>query len=1481
MRSLAVPTPDSARRGLNGPVATDQRDTILLPTPTAIPNLRIAVYGSPDIAPPASWWRALRAVGPITLCSHEPLSAQTEGSGVEAGCLVTSPEEPEQVLRALATLGGAQAWLLVRRDAVLPAGLPQRVARWMAAAGGRAVSPCTPEFGQPPRVDQALVGNLAAQAERAGDTAAARDRWMWNRGRRASLEVRGASALLSLWPAALLARLDAEAGSMQHAPALLMQDSWVEAGSAQTVATTSGEHIGLDQRPVLLHVLHGWGGGAERFVSDFASHDTAFQHLILRAETDPTRQLAGVALTLHRPGEESALQRWPLAPAIASCVLQHAMHAEILRRICADYGVGGLLVSSAIGHALDVLDTGLPTAIVCHDYFPVWPGLSADFGDTRADFGAGALAAALTQDPHGFPFGTRDPEHWQSLRDRWVRRIVERNMPLFAPSTTVRANLTRIEPSLAAASWVMAPHGLAPWPKPAPDWTAQRAPVRLLVPGRIHAGKGERLLRALAQRLPDGIELILLGAGAAGMQFFGCRGFHVVMNYERDALPQWIAELRPAAALLLSTVAETYSYTLSEMRSLGVPVLATRRGSFAERIRDGVDGALIDVDPEALLRWMQGLLDGTASLPPGTTPDTPLDTPSLDDMCRRYDDALALEPPALPPIESMSPTELALSEAEFTRDALHEELASTRNRLTASVDESDRRGTWAREQSALAEERLDWARNLEDELGGTKTALQSANDHVDELGVEIRRLQERENELESIIQDVTRHRDEILASSSWRLTRPLRGARRLVDRVHATLRYRLARLASLQRRGTQSLRTRGLNATLRRAQEELRRGTKSPGPAAVHVDVSRDLSGIAFAHHDAPRASVVIPAYNHLDHTITCLRSLAEHAPALAMEVIVVDDCGQDETAELLPAVPGLVFHRNAENLGFIGACNAGASLARGEFVVFLNNDTAVRAGWLDALVETFDRHRDVGLVGAKLIYPDGRLQEAGGIVFADGSGWNYGRFDDPGAPAYNYVREVDYCSGAAICLPRALFDELGGFDPLYAPAYYEDTDLAMKVHAKGLRVLYQPRSEVIHFEGISSGTDTSSGIKRYQVVNQEKFLDRWRETLAGHAKPGTDIRIAREHRCRRRVLVIDATTPQPDQDSGSVRLVNLLRILQQDGAAVTFFADNRAWDGAYSEALQQLGMEVLWHPHLDDPLAWLREHGRSLDMVIVSRHYVLNLYMDVLRRYAPAAKVVFDTVDLHYLREQREAELAGREDMRRTAAETRRRELDLIRRADITLVVSPVEQELLAREAPGARVDVLSNVHEVVGCRRPFDERRDIMFVGGFQHPPNVDAVEWFCGAIWPIVHASEPELRFHIIGSKMPDALRRLADQEGVVVHGFVPDIEPYLDGSRLAVAPLRYGAGVKGKVNMSMAYGQPVIATPIAVEGMFLQAGEEALVAESAEDFADALLRAYRDPELWQQLSAAGLANVERHFSFDAARRAVRHLWSDARA
>ena len=664
-------------------------------------------------------------------------------------------------------------------------------------------------------------------------------------------------------------------------------------------------------------------------------------------------------------------------------------------------------------------------------------------------------------------------------------------------------------------------------------------------------------------------------------------------------------------------------------------------------------------------------------------------------------------------------------------------------------------------------------------------------------------------------QDLDRARGriaELEASTSWRITAPVR----FVGANLARLRIQASQLARRGRYMVERvplalhvLAEDGPAALAARARAKLRapRFVATAPPQAELVAIGP----LRLATCDAatpPAVSIVIPVYGHHDHTFNCLRSLARCTALARVEVIVVDDASPEPAAAALAAVDGVRFLRADVNGGFIASCNLGAAAARGEFLVLLNNDIQVTEGWLEALLAVFDTRPDAGLVGARLVYPDGSLQEAGGIVWRDGSAWNWGRGDDPDKPPYRYLRTVDYCSGACLALRMSDWQALDGFDRAYAPAYYEDTDLAFRVRQLGKRVYYQPDATIIHYEGVTSGTEESGGVKRHQVINRETFLARWHGVLATHRPNAVDPGLEADRSVVARVLVVEACMITPDHDSGSVRMQAMLELMVGLGCKVSFVADNLEYRQPYVRALQQAGVEVWHHPFVASVEQLLQEHGGEYDVVLICRHYIAACYIDAVRKRAPRARIVFDTVDLHYLREQRLAELEQSASLAAAAATTRRQELEIIGKADITLVVSPVEQELLATEAPGADVRVLSNIHELRPAPRPCAEREGLIFVGGFRHPPNVDAVNWFVGEVWPAVRARLPGVELSIVGSNMPAAIRDLA-VAGVRVLGYVEDIDPLLDAARISIAPLRYGAGVKGKINQAMAFGLPVVA------------------------------------------------------------------------
>jgi glycosyltransferase involved in cell wall biosynthesis len=331
-----------------------------------------------------------------------------------------------------------------------------------------------------------------------------------------------------------------------------------------------------------------------------------------------------------------------------------------------------------------------------------------------------------------------------------------------------------------------------------------------------------------------------------------------------------------------------------------------------------------------------------------------------------------------------------------------------------------------------------------------------------------------------------------------------------------------------------------------------------------------------------------------------------------------------------------------------------------------------------------------------------------------------------------------------------------------------------------------------------------------------------------------------------------------------------MLQLLHQDGWHVHLLPDDGRVSPADVERLLAYGI----HVHAGNVMSWLRKHGATLDAVLLCRLAIAAPYLTPTRRLAPQAMCIFDTVDLHFLREQRAAEVSGSKQMLRQSLASRRRELALIRDSDVSFVVSSVELDMLRRELPQSRVALVSNIHQVHGRGIPFSHRRDLLFIGGFGHPPNEDAVRWFATEIFPLLREHDPSMRLHIAGDITPEAEQALS-QPGIEAHGRVEDLSELINRCKVSVAPLRFGAGVKGKVNMAMSYGLPVVVTPIAAEGMHLSDGHNALIAATASDFAQAVWLAYCDETIWTRLSDGGLANVQQHFSPDRALQALRDV------
>ena len=628
-------------------------------------------------------------------------------------------------------------------------------------------------------------------------------------------------------------------------------------------------------------------------------------------------------------------------------------------------------------------------------------------------------------------------------------------------------------------------------------------------------------------------------------------------------------------------------------------------------------------------------------------------------------------------------------------------------------------------------------------------------------------------------------------------------------------------------------------------------------------------------YSENPDVSIIIPVHNNIKFTFNCLKSILKNTQGL-FEIIVVDDASYDETPNLLNNVENIKIIKNDENRGFVDSCNIGAKVSKAKYLLFLNNDTIVTENWLEPLKNAIEKD-NVGAVGAKLVYPDGKLQEAGGIIWNDASGWNYGRYDDPDKPEYNFVREVDYCSGAALLVRRDLFEKFGGFDERFKPGYYEDTDLCFSIRSSGYKVLYQPESVVIHFEGITGGTDITSGVKKYQEINKEKFFKKWFDILEKeqYEPDSTNLFLARDRRKGKNILVIDHYVPTFDRDSGSYRMHNLLKILTELGHKVTFIGDNLARFESYTSILQRHGVEVVYAPYIKSIEEYLTKNGRFFDIVILSRAHIATNHISSVKKYCDKAKLVFDTVDLQFLRESRRAKIENNEIVLKEADKLKKLEFQLARMSDITFVVSPVEKEIMLKEDPSLRIEVISNIHEIKQLEKGFSERRDIMFLGGFAHIANVDAVKWFVKEIYPLIKEKIPDVKFYVVGNEPPKDVKSLSSDD-IIVTGYVKDLTPYFENCRVFVSPLRYGAGVKGKINHSMSHGLPVVTTFIGAEGIGLVEGVDTLIADAPREFAEKVIELYENEELWNTLSRSSIENVRKNYSHEVIKERLENVF-----
>ena len=618
---------------------------------------------------------------------------------------------------------------------------------------------------------------------------------------------------------------------------------------------------------------------------------------------------------------------------------------------------------------------------------------------------------------------------------------------------------------------------------------------------------------------------------------------------------------------------------------------------------------------------------------------------------------------------------------------------------------------------------------------------------------------------------------------------------------------------------------------------------------------------LAFSPPDTPVVSVVMCAKDAVALTLGALEALEANTPDGMLQVILVDDGSGAAGRDAFAAIVGIDLVRLDESVGFLRASNRGLREARGEFVFFLNNDTEVQPGWLTPLLDAM-ADPAVGAVGSRLINPDGTVQESGVTIWSDGTGHARGSGAGVHDAEWLSTTEVDFCSGAALMVRRAVIQQIGGFDERFAPAYYEDVDLCFSVRSRGLRVLVVPHSMVLHRGGQSYGSAPGDGApvpctRWVELQNEPVFWAKWWRTLSRDHLP----RGARgglvpfRARTRPRVLIVDAWIPAHDRDAGGLRMTWIARLLNRMGVDVTLWALGGPSRHGYAGALRGEGIEV-WRGEVGH--SFVESRAGLWDIVMVSRPDVGVAVLDTVRTWCPRAPLLYDTVDIHHVRMLREAEVAG--EVPEHFEATRFDEERMCAAADVIVTVSDADADHLRPLFPGASFVTLPMVQPAWPTGRPTaGERSGLLFIGGYRHVPNQDACRWFTESVWPLLGA--PDVPVTFLGDEPPADLVALQESHGFSVPGFREDVTADFNAARVFICPLRFGSGVKGKLCQALTAGVPIVATSISIEGMDLEAGRDLLVADDAAGFAGAVANLCHDDGMWSRLSDEGLRRAHR--------------------
>jgi GT2 family glycosyltransferase/glycosyltransferase involved in cell wall biosynthesis len=608
------------------------------------------------------------------------------------------------------------------------------------------------------------------------------------------------------------------------------------------------------------------------------------------------------------------------------------------------------------------------------------------------------------------------------------------------------------------------------------------------------------------------------------------------------------------------------------------------------------------------------------------------------------------------------------------------------------------------------------------------------------------------------------------------------------------------------------------------------------------------------------RVAVIVLVQRNAPQALAALTALRlTTSPDLAFETIAVLNGADDATiAAMQRGSEAATILVSIANLGFGGGCNYAARATEAEYLVFLNDDTLVDQGWLEALVDHADSDLSIAAVGSRVRFADGMLQEAGSILWSDGSSMPVGRGLTAADGEWCFRRDVTYASACALLVRHSDFDQVGGFDEAYYPAYYEDVDLCLSLAAIGKRVTFEPAAELVHFESQS----TTSAFKSYLFRrNHRRLVQKWEAELSrfNKAEPWDKHAIGRAIDAawgkRVSVLLIDDRLPDAGLGSGYGRMLELIRDLADTPYRVQFFSGNRAGDprsvGAYGIGVVQRSLEE----ELSD------EHC-LYDIAIISRPHNYERFADLIRTLQPQCRICYDVESLFYRRLEKQALIESDPERRGhvtlEAEVGRKLEFGIARNVDRLVCISTDERAIL-EDIPGhAPVDfILPVARQIAVTETAFSEREPLaIFVAGWmagEHSPNADALRWLADSVVPLLRRRVPYAKILVTGGSPPPSLLAYSSAS-LQFAGYVSDLGALYARARLSLSPVRFGAGVKIKTVESIQYGVPVVSTTVGAEGLSITNRGAIAISDDPNVFADEIARGLTDADFWSDRSAA---------------------------